>query len=188
MGIALLIIKHILTEHIRLMHWFFVFRYWWLSPIGSAWRQVADHAPCCGGMSSVPGITETQSLYLWASRVCSVPPAQLLLVWPSLLAGVFLPVYLCGLPKSEAFCHQWPAGHVFQSGCPWPHWYQAAGGLECATEPLDISVSFDGIWHKHRHTSLYGLGAVIDILTVLVLDHAAVSKYWVLHAASRRMR
>ena len=53
---------------------------------------------------------------------------------------------------------------------------------ECATEPLDISVSFDGTWHKRGHTSLYGLGAVIDILTGLVLDYTVVSKYC--HACS----
>lgn len=44
-------------------------------------------------------------------------------------------------------------------------------------EPVDIAVSFDGSWHKRGHTSLYGVGFVIDILTGYVVDYAVISKY-----------
>lgn len=33
------------------------------------------------------------------------------------------------------------------------------------TEIIDITVSFDGSWHKRGHTSSHGLGFVIDVLT-----------------------
>lgn len=42
---------------------------------------------------------------------------------------------------------------------------------------IDISVSYDGSWQKRGHTSLYGIGAVIDTVTGLVLDYEVLSKY-----------
>ncbi|GFW00554.1 uncharacterized protein TNCV_693931 [Trichonephila clavipes] len=43
---------------------------------------------------------------------------------------------------------------------------------------IDITVSYDGTWHKKRgHTSLYGIGIVIDIMTSLVVDFEVLSKY-----------
>lgn len=42
---------------------------------------------------------------------------------------------------------------------------------------LDVSVSYDGTWHKRGHTSAYGIGIVIDLLTGLVIDYEVVSKY-----------
>lgn len=42
---------------------------------------------------------------------------------------------------------------------------------------LDISVTYDGTWQKRGHTSLYGVGIVIDILTGLVVDFEILSKY-----------
>lgn len=42
---------------------------------------------------------------------------------------------------------------------------------------LDICVSYDGTWQKRGHTSLYGIGVVIDILTGLVVDFEILSKY-----------
>ena len=42
---------------------------------------------------------------------------------------------------------------------------------------LPITVSFDGSWHKRGHTSLYGVAAVIDVLTGLVVDYVVLSKY-----------
>ena len=41
----------------------------------------------------------------------------------------------------------------------------------------DITVSFDGSWHKRGHTSLYGIGVVVEITTGLVLDYVVLSKY-----------
>ena len=41
----------------------------------------------------------------------------------------------------------------------------------------DVTVSFDGSWHKRGHTSLYGIGAVVEITTELVLDYVVLSKY-----------
>ena len=37
-----------------------------------------------------------------------------------------------------------------------------------STDPLCITVSFDGSWHKRGHTSMYGFASVIDVLTGLV--------------------
>lgn len=42
---------------------------------------------------------------------------------------------------------------------------------------IDITVSYDGTWQKRGHTSLYGIGAVIDIATGVVLDYEVLSKY-----------
>lgn len=42
---------------------------------------------------------------------------------------------------------------------------------------IDLCVSFDGTWHKRGHTSLYGIGVVIDMLTGLVVDYEILSKY-----------
>lgn len=44
-------------------------------------------------------------------------------------------------------------------------------------EVIDILSSFDGSWHKRGHTSLYGIGCVIDVLTGLVVDYEVMSKY-----------
>lgn len=42
---------------------------------------------------------------------------------------------------------------------------------------IDICVSFDGTWQKRGHTSLYGIGIAIDIMTGLVVDFEIMSKY-----------
>ena len=42
-----------------------------------------------------------------------------------------------------------------------------------STEPLCITVSFDGSWYKHGHTSMYGVAAVIDVLTGLVNNNSS---------------
>ncbi|GFU59810.1 uncharacterized protein TNCV_4343651 [Trichonephila clavipes] len=43
---------------------------------------------------------------------------------------------------------------------------------------IDVSVSYDGTWQKRGHTSnLGGLGIIIDVLIVLVLDFEVLSKY-----------
>lgn len=42
---------------------------------------------------------------------------------------------------------------------------------------LDITVSYDGSWHRRGNHSLYGLGAVIDVYTGLVLNYDILSKY-----------
>ncbi|GBN50321.1 hypothetical protein AVEN_71538-1 [Araneus ventricosus] len=41
----------------------------------------------------------------------------------------------------------------------------------------NISVSYDGTWQKRGHTSLYGIGIVVDVLTGLVIDYEILSKY-----------
>lgn len=41
----------------------------------------------------------------------------------------------------------------------------------------DVSVSYDGIWHKKDHTSHFGVGVAIEQETGLVLDYAVVSNY-----------
>lgn len=42
---------------------------------------------------------------------------------------------------------------------------------------LEIAVSYDGSWQKRGHTSLFGIGVVVDLLTGLVVDFFIVSKY-----------
>ncbi|KAL8606721.1 hypothetical protein ACOMHN_018755 [Nucella lapillus] len=42
---------------------------------------------------------------------------------------------------------------------------------------IDVTVSFDGKWHKRGFTSNYGVGIVIDVMTGLVLDYEVLSKY-----------
>ncbi|CAN8016792.1 unnamed protein product, partial [Ixodes persulcatus] len=51
-----------------------------------------------------------------------------------------------------------------------------------SSELLDVSVSFDGTWHKRGHTSHFGLGAVIELDSGLVLDFSVQSNYC--HACS----
>ena len=40
-----------------------------------------------------------------------------------------------------------------------------------------ITVSFDGSLHKRGHTSMYGVAAVIDVLTGLVVYYVVLFKY-----------
>ncbi|GFU82663.1 uncharacterized protein TNCV_2900041 [Trichonephila clavipes] len=42
---------------------------------------------------------------------------------------------------------------------------------------IDITVTYDGTWHKRGHTSLYRIGIVIDVLTNIVVDFEVLSKY-----------
>ncbi|GFT23585.1 uncharacterized protein TNCV_3510841 [Trichonephila clavipes] len=42
---------------------------------------------------------------------------------------------------------------------------------------VDITVSYDGTWHKRGYTSLYSIGIVIDAMTNLVVDFDILSKY-----------
>lgn len=41
---------------------------------------------------------------------------------------------------------------------------------------LDVDASFDGTWHKRGHCSLFGVGAVIEINTGLIIDYEVVGK------------
>ncbi|GBN55447.1 hypothetical protein AVEN_65563-1 [Araneus ventricosus] len=45
------------------------------------------------------------------------------------------------------------------------------------SEIIHITASYDGTWQKRGHTSLYGIGIVVDILTGLVTDYEILSKY-----------
>lgn len=51
---------------------------------------------------------------------------------------------------------------------------------------IDITVSYDGTWQKRGHTSQYGIGIVIDVLTGLVVDYEILSKYCPDCTAARR--
>lgn len=42
---------------------------------------------------------------------------------------------------------------------------------------INISVSFDGTWHKRGFTSNYGISVCIDVLTGLVIDFEVLSSY-----------
>ena len=48
-------------------------------------------------------------------------------------------------------------------------------------DPITITVSLDGSWHKLGHMSMYSMAAVIEVLTGLV-DYVVLSKYC--HACS----
>ncbi len=45
------------------------------------------------------------------------------------------------------------------------------------SKPVRIPVSFDGSWFTREHSSLYGFGAVIDLLTGLIMDFTILSKH-----------
>ena len=55
--------------------------------------------------------------------------------------------------------------------------YAALGIFPDENGILNISVSYDGSWQKRGHTSNYGLGAVIEINTGLVINYYVVSKF-----------
>ena len=40
---------------------------------------------------------------------------------------------------------------------------------------IDLTVSYDGSWMTRGHTSLYGIGCVVDVVTGLVIDLAVLS-------------
>ncbi|KAF8773823.1 hypothetical protein HNY73_016446 [Argiope bruennichi] len=42
---------------------------------------------------------------------------------------------------------------------------------------IDITVSYDWTWQKRGHSSLYGIGIIVDILTGLIIDYEIISKY-----------
>ena len=42
---------------------------------------------------------------------------------------------------------------------------------------IDVTVSFDGSWMTRGHSSLYGIGCVVGVVTGLVLDYAVMSRY-----------
>ncbi len=46
-----------------------------------------------------------------------------------------------------------------------------------ADQPVPITVSFDGTWQKRGHTSMYGVAAVIEVVTGLVIDYVVLSTY-----------
>ncbi|GFW47110.1 uncharacterized protein TNCV_55631 [Trichonephila clavipes] len=49
--------------------------------------------------------------------------------------------------------------------------------LSTANGVIDITVSYYETWQKRRHSSLYGIGIVIDILTGLIINYEILSKY-----------
>lgn len=49
---------------------------------------------------------------------------------------------------------------------------------------IDIACSYDGTWHRRGHSSLYGIGIAIDMLTGLVVDFQFLSKYCHMWATS----
>lgn len=61
--------------------------------------------------------------------------------------------------------------------------HESAQAVRTEKEPkysgavVDVCVSFDGTWHKRGHTSHFGLGAVIELDSGLVLDLSVASNY-----------
>lgn len=49
--------------------------------------------------------------------------------------------------------------------------------LANSDEKTNIAISFDGTWHKRGHTSLFGVGIAIDLVTGFALDFDCKSKY-----------
>ncbi|GFU55279.1 uncharacterized protein TNCV_427761 [Trichonephila clavipes] len=60
---------------------------------------------------------------------------------------------------------------------------------ENGAEITDLSVSFDGTWltRGHTHTSLIGVGCVIDMLTGYVVDFEVMSKEECINHVSKRL-
>ena len=50
-------------------------------------------------------------------------------------------------------------------------------GILDADDVLDISVSFDGSWHKRGRTSHNGITTVIESFSGLIIDFVALSNY-----------
>ena len=44
-------------------------------------------------------------------------------------------------------------------------------------QPVPITFSFDGTWHKRGHMSMHGVAAVIEVVTGLVVDYVVLSTY-----------
>lgn len=44
-------------------------------------------------------------------------------------------------------------------------------------ERLDVCVTYDGTWHKRAHTSDFGVGVAIKVISGLVLDYTVHSNY-----------
>lgn len=55
--------------------------------------------------------------------------------------------------------------------------YAVANSNLNAKNVIDNCVSYDSTWQKHGHTSLYGIGIVIEVVTGLVVDLEILSKY-----------
>ncbi|KAG8179531.1 hypothetical protein JTE90_025758 [Oedothorax gibbosus] len=51
------------------------------------------------------------------------------------------------------------------------HYADICSGCTSSEDIINISVSYDGTWQKRGHTSLYGIGIVIEVLTGLVVDY-----------------
>ena len=51
------------------------------------------------------------------------------------------------------------------------------GDEEEDEDSVRITVSFDGTWQKRGHTSMHGVAAVIDVITLLVVDYEVLSMY-----------
>lgn len=45
------------------------------------------------------------------------------------------------------------------------------------SEPLDLTVSYDGSWYKRGFTSKYRVGCCVEMTTGLVIDFQVLSKY-----------
>ncbi|GFS55440.1 uncharacterized protein TNCV_1627141 [Trichonephila clavipes] len=58
---------------------------------------------------------------------------------------------------------------------------------ENGAEVTDLSVSFDGTWLTRGHTSLIGVGCVIDMLTGYVVDFEVMSKEECINHVSKRL-
>ena len=47
-----------------------------------------------------------------------------------------------------------------------------------ASGVIDLTVSFDGSWMKGGHSSSYGIGCVIEVMTRCVLHTASRTRIW----------
>lgn len=55
--------------------------------------------------------------------------------------------------------------------------YIKSGECKCVNNVIDITVSYDGTWHKRGHTSHNGVGIAIDLRTVFVVDFEVISNF-----------
>ena len=56
-------------------------------------------------------------------------------------------------------------------------WAYEAMDPDVCTIPVDITVSYDGSWHKRGYTSMYKVAVVNDVYTGLVVDYVVLSKF-----------
>ena len=55
--------------------------------------------------------------------------------------------------------------------------YLEADSAVGADDEIEVTVSFDGTWHKRDHSTYYGVGVAVEYITVLLIDTEVLSNF-----------